>query len=134
MIITFTDNGYLARMLEAVDKLADDTRNVFVSRVNPLKLAEYQRAETVARAFKAAAYGGEVPQAVLSWAEAKGWSAQQACDDIIAQADAWYAALDAIRDVRLKTREAMRQAAGAAELDALHAQGQQAFQAILNLA
>ncbi|CAB4163229.1 hypothetical protein UFOVP814_12 [uncultured Caudovirales phage] len=82
------------------------------------RATEYQRAETQARAYKAAGYTGTAPTTVRVWAETKAWTNRQAADDIIAQADAWVTAQDAIRENRLKTKEALRVAANDAQLAA----------------
>lgn len=97
------------QLLREIDAAADSTRSVTLG--SEPKLAEYQRAAAEAQAFKDAAYKGEAPPAVRSWAEAKGWDGQQAADSILAKAAACEQALHAIRDVRLKGKEAVRQAA-----------------------
>ncbi|WP_249604876.1 hypothetical protein [Chromobacterium sp. IRSSSOUMB001] len=78
--------------------------------ISPPRLVEYQRAAAEAQGFKDAGYKGEAPPAVRSWAEAKGWDGQQAADSILAKAAACEQALYAIRDARLKGKEAVRQA------------------------
>ena len=80
------------------------------------RLSQYQRAETHARAYKAASYTGTVPPAVKSWSETKSKSATWAADSIIAQADALIAAEETIYDKRLKVKEAIRSAAVDADL------------------
>ena len=50
---------------------------------------------------------------MASWAEAKNWTAQQAADDILAVSAAWNYALYALRDIRLKGKEAIKAAADA---------------------
>lgn len=85
------------------------------------RATEYQRAESQARAYKAASYSGTVPTTVRVWAETKLWTNQQAADDIIAQADAWIGAQDAIRENRLKTKEAYRISTTEAQLNSVKA-------------
>ncbi|WP_156039003.1 hypothetical protein [Chromobacterium haemolyticum] len=96
------------QLLREIDAAADTTRSVTLG--SEPNLAEYQRAAAEAQAFKDAGYKGEAPPAVRSWAEAKGWDGQQAADSILAKAAACEQALYAIRDARLKGKEAVRQA------------------------
>lgn len=91
-----------------IDSAADAARLAVAG--DPLRAAEYQIAEAEAKAYQAAGYTGECPPSVKSWAEAKAWPSKQAADNIIAEAVAWNAALYAIRDARLKAKEAVRNA------------------------
>jgi hypothetical protein len=68
---------------------------------SPGRIAEYKQAKADADAFKAAGYVGTVPDTIACWAEAQGWSAQQACDNILTTAQSWDGALAAIRRSRL---------------------------------
>lgn len=93
-----------------IDQSAGAARERFVSP-GYLVDQEYKRAEEAARSFKAAGYPStDVPSAVSSWATAKGWTALQAADDIIATADYWYAAIDQIREIRLAGKAAVEAA------------------------
>jgi hypothetical protein len=83
---------------------------------------EYVLAKTDADAFKAAAYLGTVPASVASWAAAKGWTAQQACDDILTAAANWLGAQNAIRSSRLARAEAAKVCTTQAQLDTIAAQ------------
>ncbi|MCW3482120.1 hypothetical protein OL229_21600 [Neisseriaceae bacterium JH1-16] len=96
------------KLCERIDTSADDARQALVR--NPLHLAEYERAANEAEAFKSVDYTGTVPASVKSWADAKGWSARAAADDILAEATRWNVALYSIRDRRLKGKEAVRAA------------------------
>lgn len=91
-----------------IDSAADAARLAVAGE--PLRAAEYQIAEAEAKAYQAAGYVGDCPPSVKSWAEAKGWPSKQAADNIIGEANAWNAALYAIRDARLKAKEAVRNA------------------------
>lgn len=91
-----------------IDTSADTARRAIVG--DPLKASEYERAAAEAKAYKDANYQGTVPPTVKSWAEAKGWPDNRAADNIIAEAEAWNHALYAIRDFRLKGKEAVRNA------------------------
>jgi hypothetical protein len=88
---------------DAIDAAADRARRRYV----PLEsvVPEYQQAEADAIAFKAAGYGGTVPGSVQVWASAKGWTAQQACDDVLTAAAMLRGKLLQIRAVRLQGKE-----------------------------
>jgi hypothetical protein len=75
---------------------------------------EYELAERHGLAYKDAGYTGTVPSSVSSWATAKGWTATQAADDIIATASQWRTAQAAIRAQRLLRKEQVRAATDAA--------------------
>jgi len=75
---------------------------------------EYTLAEADATAYKAAGYAGTVPASVQCWATAKGWTAVQATDDILAAALTWRNAQAAIREQRLASKEAVRAATNSA--------------------
>jgi len=101
--------GQIRTMLLAnIDAAADAARLAVAG--DPLRAAEYQIAEAEAKAYQAAGYTGECPPSVKSWAEAKNWTSKQAADNIIGEAAAWNAALYALRDARLKAKEAVRSA------------------------
>ena len=78
---------------------------------------EYIDAEAQATAYVAAGYVGEVPPMVACWATAKGWTAAQAADDIIAAAASLNTAKQAIRAARLLRKEQVRNAADQAGID-----------------
>lgn len=100
----------------AISRIDGDTdsliRDVIGHRGNEYKLADEQ-----ARAFKSAGYIGTVPGSVQSWTTAKGWTATQAADDIIAVADNWLSAQASIRSNRLSCKEDARKATTAAGVD-----------------
>jgi hypothetical protein len=100
-----------------IDSAAGNARASFPS-AGALVDAEYYRAESDARAYAAGGYASVAPASVQSWADAKGWTPQQAADDIIDQADAWYGVLDLIRSVRLSSKAAIDGAASVAAVDA----------------
>lgn len=106
------------RIKTAIAKIDQDTdaiiRDCIGERGNEYKLAEEE-----AKSFKAAGYpAATVPASVKSWADAKGWTAQQACDDILATAAAWLNAQTSIRTNRLARKEEARNATTAAGVDA----------------
>lgn len=104
--------GTLAEAVDAavlkIDSEADLARLQIVG--DPTKIAEYQRAEIQAREYQAGGYVGTPPPCVECWARAKGWPGEQAANDIIATADAWYRLMERIRDLRLCAKEAVRNA------------------------
>lgn len=97
------------QLCAAIDAEADAARLAVVG--DPLRMVEYERAAVEATAYRAAGYSGTVPAAVQSWADAKAWTPQQATDDILVAAAAFNGALYALRDIRLKGKEAVRTAA-----------------------
>ncbi|MDB0511064.1 phage tail protein [Ralstonia solanacearum] len=99
------------RLCDQLDAAADAVRLAVVG--DPLRVVEYQRAAEEAQAYQAAGYAGDVPLSVKSAADAKGESARQAADDILAMHAAWNAALYDIRARRLAGKEEIRN--GAAE-------------------
>ncbi|WP_051971853.1 hypothetical protein [Massilia sp. 9096] len=118
---TVVDGRVLADTIaSAADKIdaAADAARLTVSP--PGRDLEYQRAEVQAQAYKDAAYTGDVPPCVDSWARAKQWSPRNAAIDILATASLWYKALDQIRDLRLNAKEAARRVTGACvDVDAI---------------
>lgn len=84
------------------------------------KTTEYLDAAIEAKAFKEAGYPTGVDDdypLVKSWADAKQWTMQQACDDIIAQEATWKGAAKLIRDYRLKAKEAVKRATTIEEIE-----------------
>jgi hypothetical protein len=117
MIITFEDTSFIDAAINEIDQVCDAARLKVVG--DPVRMKEYETAEQQASTFKAADYLGEVPQYVKSWQEAKQWTAQQACDDILAASVRWQGAMGMLRDVRLKTKEAIRRSTSKAQVDAI---------------
>lgn len=115
-------------LCQQIDGLADQVRRELAG--DPLRVAEYDRAAQEASTYQTAGYIGTVPPAVLSWAEAKGWSAQAAADDILRAAHHWNAALYQLRDQRLKTKEAIRSALDETSAKAIAEAGLDAMRAV----
>ncbi|WP_415844658.1 hypothetical protein ACMYUJ_17160 [Stutzerimonas zhaodongensis] len=91
-----------------IDTAADAARAAVVG--DPTRTIEYERAAAEAAQFKAAGYPAEnVPRTVAAWA-INGRTAQQAADDILAEAAAYTEALYRIRETRLQAKELVRQA------------------------
>jgi hypothetical protein len=91
-----------------VDNAADAARAAVVG--DPTRTIEYERAAAEAAQFKSAGYPADnVPRTVAAWA-INGRTAQQAADDILAEAAAYTEALYQIRETRLQAKELVRQA------------------------
>lgn len=86
-----------------IDQAADAARTSVVG--DPLRALEYERAAVEAKAFAAAGYVGDMPPSVQAWADATELDPQAAADSIIVEANAWEAALYAIRAARLKGKQ-----------------------------
>ncbi|WP_447902764.1 hypothetical protein [Pseudomonas serbica] len=86
-----------------IDQAADSARGLVVG--DPLRAQEHDRAAAEARTFAAGGYAGEMPAYVKAWADAASLDPQAAADSILVEADAWQAALLAIRTIRLKGKQ-----------------------------
>ena len=106
MIITHDDDSFSVSLIEQVDTLADKFRLAVVG--DPVRVKEYEVAQSQATAFRAAGYAGPVPEYVSDWSIIKSWTNQAAADDILAAADRWLAALGMIRTKRLLAKENIR--------------------------
>ncbi|MDP2369345.1 hypothetical protein [Rhodoferax sp.] len=109
---------------DAVKKIDAET-DALIGAVIGNRASEYERAEAQAIAYAAAGYTGPVPSSVQSWADAKvaqGWTTQMAADDILATANAWRPAQEAIRAQRLLRKEQARAAADPAAVAGVLAQ------------
>ncbi len=112
---------FAASIADVVRQIDADTDALYAT-VLGLRTTEYQKAEDQARAYRAAGYVGDGPKAVAAWANATGESAQWAADDIIATADAWHTAEDAIREQRLMCKQLARNATTDATLNLVRIQ------------
>ena len=97
-----------------------DTDNLIRLAVGE-RVGEYERAEKEALNYKVEGYAGLVPSSVSAWATAKGWTAQEAADDIIAAAINWRNLQASLRAERLLCKEQGRISADAAALDVVKA-------------
>lgn len=88
-----------------VDELADQVYDLAVS--SPAKLQEYNEAEKQALDYKANPSSSQ--PYVSSWAHAKGWTNDQAADDILKTAATFRQMMLYIRTQRLAAKEQMRQ-------------------------
>jgi nicotinamide mononucleotide adenylyltransferase len=90
-----------------IKKVDADVDAIYAAAIGN-RATEYSEAELQANVFKAADYTGTVPSYVASWlaSNTKGLTtAQEAADDIIAQATAWRSAASAIRANRLTSKK-----------------------------
>lgn len=90
-----------------IKKVDADVDAIYAAAIGN-RATEYSEAELQANTFKTADYLGTVPSYVASWlvSNTKGLTtAQEAADDIIAQANAWRAAASAIRANRLTAKK-----------------------------
>lgn len=94
-----------AEMVERIDIVANAQRHRLAE--DPVKVFEYMAAERDALAYRDAGFQGEVPPAVLSWSQARGWTAQAAAQDILTEAAMLHVAINLIRDIRLKAKYAI---------------------------
>ncbi|MEQ6292201.1 hypothetical protein ACFPAG_16465 [Vogesella sp. GCM10023246] len=118
-------------LCKRIDVMADSARLAIAG--DPLRVVEYERAAIEAQVFKDAGYIGAVPPAVQSWAEAKGWTGEQAANSILTEAASWNAALYGIREMRLKGKEAVRNAPAAAEAQAAAEGAMEQIHAVANV-
>lgn len=120
MNITFDDSSYTDNAIARIDAVCDAARLRVVG--DPVRVKEYEVAESQAKDYKARGYANAVPPFVAVWQQAKhrdGWTAQQACDDILAASASWNGALAALRGLRLAAKEDVRAATGRVEIDAV---------------
>ena len=102
-----------AQAVSRIDSDADEIYNAVIGN----RATEYAQAEADALAYRAAGDSGAVPSSVASWATAKGWTATQATDNILATATAWRTAQAAIRAARLLRKEQVRSAGAGSGID-----------------
>lgn len=100
-----------------VDTAVDAARAAVAG--DALRAVEYDRARIEAEQFAAAGYQGNVPPMVAAWA-INGRTAQQAADNILAEAAQYNTALVQLRTVRLNAKELIRTAMAAGQVE--HAQ------------
>jgi len=104
-----------AGLCTQIDAAADTARRAVAG--DPLRAVEYDRAASEAQAFKAAGYPAEdVPRTVAAWA-INGRSAQQAADNILAEAAQYTEALYFLRATRLQAKDLVRQAMTAGNVE-----------------
>ncbi len=106
--------GEITQLVALIDADVDEIyRQAIGSRQ-----AEYEEAERQAKAYAGAGYTGPVPPMVQCWADPKGWTAEQAADEILQQSEIWRGAQQAIRAQRLALKEQARAAESSAAVRA----------------
>ena len=81
---------------------------------------EYQLTAEQAQAYVDVGYTGTPGDTVQSWADATGNSAQWAADDILTTRDAYVAALEGVRRIRLTAKAQMAAASTARDVKAVY--------------
>lgn len=113
-----TQAQIIAALLKKIDS---DVDRIYQSAVGN-RTAEYMQAEADALAYKNAGYTGTVPASLQSWATATGNALQWATNNTLETATAWRGAQAAIRDNRLKCKEAARATTTAEQAATVEAQ------------
>ena len=85
------------------------------------KGSEYEAAEVQARAYQASDWQDSPGALITVWAQVKGWTNQQAAEDILQEANRWRAAQLAIRVARLQAKESLRNAHTKEDIDLAYA-------------
>lgn len=114
MNITLTGTSFRDSLIKKIDKKGDVARLLVVG--DAARVEEYKMAKEHADIFMAT---GEAKSGVASWAVAKGWTNQQAAEDILAASARWYGALEGIRALRLQAKEDIRNATSKAQAEAV---------------
>lgn len=83
--------------------------------------SEYEATEVQARAYQASDWQDSPGALITVWAQVKGWTNQQAAEDILQEADRWRAAQLAIRAARLQAKESLRNAHTKEDIDLAYA-------------
>ncbi len=137
-VATYVDDQWVADYLvvdlppEVVSSKLEDKRVKMLAQVDTdtdalyqqtlgNKGSEYEATEAQARAFEAADWQGIPGELVRVWAEIKGWTDQQAAEDILTGANRWRAAQVSIRAARLRAKETLRTASDSAGIDSAYA-------------
>lgn len=107
-------------MIARIDVIADVQRAKIVA--DPVRAFEYQVAEREAKAFAESGFTGDAPLSVAAWAIAKGWTAQQAEENILQEAAQFNGALYYIRATRLQGKQAVLNATSEEDADAIFTQ------------
>lgn len=102
---------------QQVDQAADQARSAVLG--DPLRAVEYRITAEEAESFAAADYSGPVPPSVQAWMDAAGLEAWAATDDILTEANAWKAAIYALRAERLKGKQSVLRAVSHEQAEAL---------------
>jgi len=111
--------------IRQIDAAGEALRLAVVNRLT-MQTEEYRQALQQAQAWRGSGYPETdeqpAPPDVVSWAMAKwrnGWTARQACDDILATAALWETVLSKVRLLRLLNKEDARHAPDAGAVFAI---------------
>lgn len=104
-----------AQFKESVDVTCGNVRAGVVSKGSFVE-EEYRVAYDEAVLFKTAGYVGTVPMSVQTWADVSNNTAEWAADDIIATRNQYVSLLNAVRDLRLRSKAAIDTATTPEEL------------------
>jgi hypothetical protein len=119
------------RLCAKVDAAADSARKTLAGE--PLKAMEYAQAAADAQAFIAEGYPKKaVPLSVSAWV-AKGRTARQAADQIIAKAAQFNESLLTLRTLRLKAKEQIKVHIAKGKTDLANQVSDEAIAAIRNV-
>lgn len=83
--------------------------------------SEYEATEAQARAYQASDWQDSPGALITVWAQVKGWTNQQAAEDILQEANRWRAAQLAIRAARLQAKVSLRNAHTKEDIDLAYA-------------
>lgn len=104
--LTSDFDTYRSRVILLVDSDVD----LIYKQVIGNRAPEYEVAERDALDFAAAEFLGDPPASVVDWADIKGWTPQQAAENIIVMATQWrHLSTAVMRPTRLRTKEQLRQ-------------------------
>ena len=104
-----------------IDNQAGLTRVKYITDV-PGQAATYLLKADQATKYKAGNYQGAIPGLVQSEATARGISAQQAADDIIAEQARWVALATRVETIRRRGKETMKNATSPQEVETIRLQ------------
>ena len=85
------------------------------------KGSEYEATEAQARTYQASDWQDSPGALITVWAQVKGWTNQQAAEDILQEANRWRAAQLAIRAARLQAKESLHNAHTKEDIDLAYA-------------
>ena len=115
-------------LCQRIDAAASECASLLLG--DPLRVLEYERAASGARAFRDKGFPeGDIPAVVAAWA-INGRSAKEAAEEIVRRADELASRIDAIRALRLGAKGRVRMLSGdllAAQAEAAAAEQQLAL-------
>lgn len=100
-----TFDEYKKAGMVKIDHVAEVARVAAVGDV--MRAVEYDITAQEAKEYKEAGYPAEIPPSVKTWAEIKGWTGQQAADNILETRARYIECLLQVRDIRLRAKDAV---------------------------